>query len=74
MNNMKEYIDALKNGKGFDWISNNGWKLNKDELISIVKELEYAIYSECDSFDNKKINNAAAEELSNWYCDEKEND
>ena len=36
MNNMKEYIDALKNGKGYDWISNNGWKLNKDDLNSAV--------------------------------------
>ena len=40
-----EFMEALKEGKAFDWISNNGHELNKDDLISIIKEYDYAIYS-----------------------------
>ena len=70
MDNMKEYIDSLKNGKGFDWIAKHGHYLNKYELIDIVKELEYAIYDCLDSSETNSVYESAAEELLNLYCDE----
>ena len=71
MDYMKEYIEALKNGKGYDWISEKGHSLNKYELIDIIKELDYAIYDRLDKFDQKDIYNSAAEELENlYYCEE----
>ena len=72
MDNMKEYIDSLKKGKGFDWIAKHGHYLNKYELIDIVKELEYAIYDNTLDFEAKAIYESAAEELLNLYCAEEE--
>jgi hypothetical protein len=67
---MKDFIEALKNGNAFNWICNHGHELNKYELIDIVKEYDYAISDNTDSWDAKKIYEAAAEELSNTYLEE----
>jgi hypothetical protein len=73
MDKMNQYIEVLKNGKGFDWIATHGHSLNKYELIDIIKELEYAIYDRLYDFDAKDVYDAAAEELENLYsCDEEE--
>lgn len=40
---MKDYIKALKEGNGYGWIANNGYGLRQDELVDIIKELDYAI-------------------------------
>ena len=76
MSTMKDYIEALKNGKGFDWICEHGHKLNKYELIDIIKELDYSIYDhaiyDC-TLGSKDIYRAAAKELTEQYiCDEEE--
>ena len=68
---MKDYIEALKKENGFDWIVQHGHKLNKYELIDIIKELDYAIYDY--TLGSKDIYMAAAEELTEQYiCDEEE--
>ena len=43
---MKEYIEALRNGNSYDYICQHGHEFTKEELIDIIKELDYAIYSE----------------------------
>lgn len=42
---MKEFIEALNNGKGFAYLTDyeNYSELSKDELRDIAKELVYAI-------------------------------
>jgi hypothetical protein len=45
-NRMKAYLQALRNGNSYDYICNHGHEFTKDELIDIIKELDYAIYSE----------------------------
>ena len=45
-NRMTEYIEALRNGNSYDYICQHGHEFTKDELITIIKELDYAIYSE----------------------------
>lgn len=73
MDKINEYIEALRNGKGFDWICNHGNELNKYELIDIVKELDYAIYDNLYDFDQKEVYEAAADELNDmYYYDEEE--
>lgn len=69
MGSMKNYIEALKNLKGYDWISNHGHELSKDELINIVKELDYAIYHNTTHSERKDICNSAADELEDWYLE-----
>lgn len=45
MNKVQEFIEALQEGKAYGWIANHGHELSKDELISIIKEYEYAIFT-----------------------------
>ena len=45
-NRMKAYIEALRNGNSYNYICEHGYEFTKDELIDIIKELDYAIYSE----------------------------
>ena len=40
---MREYLKALRNGNSYDYICNHGHEFTKDELITIIKELDYAI-------------------------------
>ena len=67
---MNEFLKAMEEGKEFDWIANYGHELSKDELISIIKELIYALHSS-GIFDGKDdILQAAYEELYNLYEEE----
>ena len=45
-NRMKAYLEALRNGNSYGYICDHGHEFTKDELITIIKELDYAIYSE----------------------------
>ena len=69
MNEMQQYIKSLKEGKGYDWISNNGYRLNKYELIDIIKELDYAINFIC-KIDGNNIYQFAANNLDDIYREE----
>lgn len=61
---IKEYIDALENGKGYEYISKHGYNLNVVTLIDIIKELDYAI---SHSSDVEDIYINAATELKDIY-------
>ena len=45
-NRMAAYLEALRNGNSYDFICQHGHEFTKEELIDIIKELDYAIYSE----------------------------
>ncbi len=40
----KELIKACREGNMYDYIANNAYKYNKDELVEILKQTYYAIY------------------------------
>ena len=67
MDRMKDYIKALKEGNGYGWIANHGYSLRQDELIDIIKELEYAI---SHSIDFEDVYNEAALNLHEMYEEE----
>ena len=69
MDKMQDYIEALRNGKGYTWISNYGHELNKYELIDIIKELTFSIHFIGD-FDREDIFALAAENLKDIYNEE----
>ena len=41
MDKEKEFVDALRNGGGYDWLCLNGFELSKDFLINSLKEFIY---------------------------------
>ena len=72
MSKMKEFIAALRDGKSYEWIANHGWELNKDDLIRIIKEYDYAIHSMKHYDDKDDVYDAIYVELMDWYSEEEE--
>ena len=71
MNNMDEFIEALREGKGYDWIANHGWELSKDELVNIIKEYDYAIHEETMTVgEEMQMYNVVANNLELIYGEE----
>ena len=66
---MNEFIEVLKNNpnNAYDFICNNYYKLSKEELKDIAKELLYAVYDNVDKIEHDKILNDAATELEDFY-------
>lgn len=70
---MKDFIDVLKNNpnNAYDFICNNYYKMSKEELKDIAKELLYAIYDNViNTAEHDKIMNDVATELENSYIEE----
>ena len=71
MDAMNDFINVLKNepDKAYDFICNNYYKMNKEELKEITKELLYAIHSNTIKAEHNKILGDVAEELEQTYND-----
>lgn len=70
---MKAYLRALRNGNSYDYICNHGHEFTKDELITIIKELDYVIYSEAKyATKASDIYEAAAKNMEDFMEFEKE--
>lgn len=41
----KEILSAVKSGKDYDFIANNYYNMEREELATVYKELAYSIYS-----------------------------
>ena len=72
MDAMKEFIDVLKtNPNGaYDYICNNYYKMSKDELNDILKELLYAVHSNVTKVEHDEILMDAATELEDFYLED----
>ena len=58
-----DIIRALKNGNVFEFMANNWWEIEKEDLKDIAKELDYAIYEMVSYLDYEKIQNNAIDNL-----------
>lgn len=61
---MKEVVKALREGRAYDHISNNGYTMSKDDLVRIIKEYDYAIHTL--GSDSQKIYDGIADELAEY--------
>lgn len=61
---MKAMVEALKEGRAYDHISNNGYAMSKDDLVRIIKEYDYAIHTL--GSDAQKIYDEIADELADY--------
>jgi len=68
---IKEFIEVLKNNPdgAYDFICNNYYKMSKDELKDITKELLFAVHDNVTKAEHNKILNDVGEELENTYTD-----
>lgn len=65
---MKAMVEALKEGRAYDHISNKGWNMSKDDLIRIIKEYDYAIHrlGDLKQIDSQEVYDDIAEELTEY--------
>ena len=43
MNTKTETLNAIKDDRLYDFLANEGWRMTKDEVLAIAKELAFAI-------------------------------
>ena len=63
-----ELVIELKNGGNlFDIVSSQGWTMDKDLLINLVKELDYVVGKEVLKSEYKTINENLIEQIVGIY-------
>lgn len=69
MDAMKEFIGVLKScpNSAYDFICNNYYRMSKEELKDVAKELLYIIHVMMDEKEHDKALGYVAEELENSY-------
>lgn len=69
---MKEFIEILRSNPNgaYDYISSNYYKMSKEELRDVAKELLFAVYDNVvNTAEHNEIMNSVAEELENYYVE-----
>ena len=68
---MNHFIGVLKSNPdgAYDFICNNYYKMDKDELKDIVKELLFAIHTRTTKAEHDKILFDVADELKDFYSE-----
>lgn len=69
---MKDFIEVLKNNPdgAYDYICNNYYKMSKEELKDITKELLYAVSDNVTKAEHDEILNDVATELEDTYTED----
>lgn len=69
---MKGFIDVLKNNPNgaYDYICNNYYKMSKEELKDITKELLYAVHDNVTEKEHDEILKDVATELEDFYTED----
>ena len=72
METMKEFIELLENNpeKAYDFICNNYYKMSKDELKDVARELLYAMYDKMTKEEHSEALADVAEELKSSYTED----
>lgn len=74
----KQYLEALENADGYDFIAKNYYEFSKEELKDIILELDYAIHC-TDIYSSlecaRDVYVSASEELKDrWSFDDEDED
>ena len=66
---MAEFTEVLKHNPkhAYDFIADNYYKMQKEELATIIKELLYGIYNDCYSPQMEQLLDDVAIELDEQY-------
>ena len=60
---LKDIIKGIEENGVFEFIVNNYYKLSKEDLRDIAKELDYAIYCYCSFEEYKEITKKCCDNL-----------
>ena len=69
---IKEFIAILENNpdKAYDFISNEYYRMDRDTLKDITKELLYAMYDKMTKEEHNEALADVAEELKSFYTED----
>lgn len=72
MDVMKEFIKLLEANpdKAYDFISNEYYRMSKDDLKNVAKELLYAMYDKMTKEEHNEALADVAEELKSFYTED----
>lgn len=72
MDVMKEFIELLETNpnKAYDFISNEYYRMSKDDLKNVTKELLYAMYDKMTEEEHNEALADVAEELKSFYAED----
>ena len=68
----EELKKAILNDKLYDFISNEGYKLSKDELIQLIKQLDFSAWALLGDNDKKSFNEELINNLNEYDFFEEE--
>ena len=63
---MEDFIKALKQGVGYDYLANNYYKMSKEELKRIGLELLYELTSESHTPDIENVIEELEDHVNNY--------
>ena len=61
----KELLEAIKNDMVYDYVANNYWRLSKQELAYIAKELAFAVHTGLGKLTAELVWNEMQENVEN---------
>ena len=53
----KDILKGIRKKGIYDFISNEGYNLTKEQLITIIKEIDFELYNFCEKYDGYFKNN-----------------
>ena len=68
---LKGYVEALRNGNGYQFICDNGHEMSKSELCSIIKEFDSVMGNlSIINIGGNDYFGYVADSITDWYLDE----
>lgn len=67
-------VAAMQDGRGYDFVINNAYRMSKDDLARMFAELTMVVYSKYGEDASIEIEQMAADSLENDYWDESEDE
>ena len=68
---MKDYVEALRNGNGYQYICDNGHNMSKSDLCNIIKEFDYIVgHLSKENEGNNAYLEQVADSIKEWHLDE----
>ena len=62
-----QLMQAIKENNLFDAVAKEGYTMSKDNLITIIKELEYVVYDNVDVLVKRELNECLVDTLSELW-------
>ena len=63
----REILEAIEVNELYELVSTRGHEMDKQDLLNIIKELEYAAYDKLSRFEKREINKTVVQELNELW-------